>query len=69
MIQNYQIIRNELAQYNEKLANKIEIIALTKCDSLTDNIIKDKHQELKNTQLRVKSREVITHNISSSINR
>lgn len=47
MIQNYQIIRNELVQYSENLAKKIEIIALTKCDSVSEDIIKDKYQELK----------------------
>ena len=47
MIQNYQIIRNELIQYSENLAKKIEIIALTKCDSVSEDIIKDKYQELK----------------------
>ena len=47
LILNYQIIRNELVQYSENLAKKIEIIALTKCDSIDDKLIKEKHQEFK----------------------
>ena len=37
--EKYQTIRRELAQYSESLANKPEIVALTKCDGLDQEII------------------------------
>ena len=38
----YQIIRNELAAYDDGLSQKQEIVALTKCDALTDEILAEK---------------------------
>ena len=35
-IENYRVIRNELAQYSEVLANKPEVVVLTKTDLLGD---------------------------------
>lgn len=37
--EKYQTIRRELAQYSESLVNKPEIVALTKCDGLDQEII------------------------------
>lgn len=37
--ENYVIIRNELTRYNEEMANKKEIICLTKIDALSDEEI------------------------------
>jgi GTP-binding protein len=42
----YETIRNELEQYSEILANKEEIIALNKCDALTEEEITQKRAEL-----------------------
>lgn len=42
----YEIIRKELKQYSQKLFEKQEIIALTKCDSLTEEDLENKKQEL-----------------------
>lgn len=41
-IANYHTIRNELEQYSELLAQKHEIVALNKCDSMTEEEIKEK---------------------------
>lgn len=38
----YKSIRNELELYNEKLKNKPEVVALNKCDALTEKEIKEK---------------------------
>lgn len=45
--QEYLTIRNELELYNEKLAQKPEIVALNKCDALNDDEIKQKLLSLK----------------------
>lgn len=42
--ENYTIIRQELAKYSEEIANKREIICLTKIDALSDEEIK-KYQD------------------------
>ena len=41
-------IRKELELYNQKLMEKPEIVALNKCDSLDDEQIKTKLNELQN---------------------
>ena len=45
--EDYQIVRRELVQYGHALADKPEIVALNKCDSLTDEDIRTKMAELK----------------------
>lgn len=45
---SYQTIRKELARYNETLASRPEVIALTKCDGLDDDIIKMQRDALSN---------------------
>ncbi len=42
VIGTYKSIRNELELYNEKLKNKPEVVALNKCDALTEKEIKEK---------------------------
>lgn len=42
----YKSIRNELELYNEKLMTKPEVVALNKCDALTEKEIKEKTQAL-----------------------
>ena len=44
---DYVTIRKELELYNEKLKNKPEVVALNKCDALTDDEIKEKIIALK----------------------
>jgi len=44
---SYQTIRSELARYNETLASRPEVIALTKCDGLDDDMIKMQQDELR----------------------
>jgi GTP-binding protein len=46
-IENYKTIRKELKKYNPELAVKKEIIALNKCDALTDDVIKERVKLLK----------------------
>ncbi len=42
----YTTIRNELAAYDDKLADKTELVALTKCDALTPDAIEAQKAEL-----------------------
>lgn len=44
--QNYHIIRNELAAYSDALAEKTEILALNKCDALSEEEIAEKKASL-----------------------
>lgn len=46
IIAAYKSIRNELELYNEKLMTKPEVVALNKCDALTEKEIKEKTQAL-----------------------
>lgn len=46
VLQSYQIIRNELEQYEIDLSAKPEVIVLNKCDSLSDEEVNDKKTEL-----------------------
>jgi GTP-binding protein len=59
VVRDYKIIRNELKQYNPALAKKPEILALSKCDALTDDVTADKKKALK------KSAKKTIHAISS----
>lgn len=44
---DYLTIRKELELYNDKLKNKAEVVALNKCDALTDEEITDKLSALR----------------------
>ena len=46
-IESWRIIRAELSAYDQDLANKPEIVALSKCDSAPDDYINDLIKELK----------------------
>jgi len=46
VVQDYQVIRNELRQYDAGLEHKIEIIGLNKCDLLSQEEIMDKMMQL-----------------------
>jgi GTPase len=46
VVKNYQIILHELTEYSEILGEKIEIIALNKCDAITEEEINYKQQLL-----------------------
>ena len=46
-IESWRIIRAELSAYCQALANKPEIVALSKCDSAPDDYINDLIKELK----------------------
>ena len=52
----YKTIRNELELYNKSLALKPEVVALNKCDALTDEEINNKLNELK----KVCNKEIFT---------
>ena len=47
ILENYQTIRDELSGYDEKLAEKEEVIALNKIDLLSEKEVKEKISELK----------------------
>lgn len=47
VVNDYITIRKELELYNDKLKNKPEVVALNKCDALTDDEIKEKMSALK----------------------
>lgn len=44
---SYRIIRKELEAYGGGLADKLEIVALTKCDALLAEVIEERAQELR----------------------
>jgi len=46
IVENYKIIRKELEKYNPEIAAKPEIVALNKCDSISDEDIKEKQSKL-----------------------
>ncbi len=46
LVDTYQTIRTELAAYDDGLAQKLEIVALTKCDALTPDVLAAKTAEL-----------------------
>jgi GTP-binding protein len=46
IIQAYKTIRHELQEYGHNLSEKIELIALNKCDALTDVEVKEKRKAL-----------------------
>ncbi len=43
----YKTVRGELKAYSSELAKKKEIVALSKCDALTDDVIAEKAEALK----------------------
>jgi len=47
IIKNYQIIRNEIKKYKNKVEKKIELICLTKCDLIDNKELKYKINVLK----------------------
>ena len=47
IIKNYQIIRNEIKKYKNKVEKKIELICLTKCDLIDNKELKHKINVLK----------------------
>jgi GTP-binding protein len=63
IVKNYQIIREELADYNSELLHKTEIIALNKIDLLNPKQIKQKVEKLqkyiqKNSKLNQKNVQI-----------
>ena len=46
IVADYRTIRHELAAYSTDLAGRREIIALTKCDALDENLRKEKQHQL-----------------------
>ncbi|MFC1659345.1 GTPase ObgE [Pseudomonadota bacterium] len=57
LIKDYKTIRNELKNYNLKLAKKPEIIALNKIDMILDEEIKERVKEFKKV---VKNKKIFT---------
>lgn len=53
---DYKTIRKELETYNKKLAKKVEVITLTKCETLNQDKIQEK---LKNFEKKLKSKKRI----------
>ncbi len=45
--ESYNTVRNELSEYSELLKNKVEIVALNKCDALTKEEVSKKIKKLK----------------------
>ena len=48
MAEAYRVIRNELAAYDEMLAEKPEIVALNKVDAIDEKALKSKLKALSN---------------------
>lgn len=51
--ESYQIVRKELEEYNKRLGEKNEIIALTKTDLFDESTIKEKVKQLKKTKKQI----------------
>ena len=47
VVEAYRTVRNELAEYDEALMEKPELVVLNKCDTLTEKALKPKKQALK----------------------
>ena len=47
VVLNYKTIRGEVNEYSDMLAEKVELVALNKCDALTPEEIKEKTKALK----------------------
>lgn len=52
VVSAYKTIRNELKEYSKELYKKPEIVALNKCDALTEDEIKEKSAALKKASKR-----------------
>ena len=50
LLQDYKLIRTELGNFNQDLLTKKEIIILTKSDLVTEEILKEKIKQLKDTK-------------------
>lgn len=59
VVRDYKTIRKELKSYNPELAKKPEILAISKCDALIEDVIVEKQKALK------KSAKKTVHAISS----
>jgi GTPase len=46
LVQSYRTVRHELAEYGAELDNKVEIVALNKCDAMTNTDIEDRKKAL-----------------------
>jgi len=45
--EEYKILLNELKQYNPELADKQRILAITKCDTIDEELIEELEKDLK----------------------
>jgi len=62
VVSAYKTVRREIEQYDEALSEKPEIVALTKCDALSDDDIKAKQKALKKASKReVRVISSVTH--------
>ena len=64
IIESYKVIREELANYNIKLIQKEEIIAINKIDALSEKVVKNKISKLKKY---LSDNQDITHNSKSRV--
>jgi GTP-binding protein len=64
VIESYKVIREELANYNIKLIQKEEIIAINKIDTLSEKVVKNKISKLKKY---LSDNQDITHNSKSRV--
>jgi GTP-binding protein len=46
ILQEYEILSNELEQYNPELLDKKRVLAITKCDMLDEELLKEVEKEL-----------------------
>lgn len=69
VVENYSVIRNELASYSPELDEKDEIIALNKIDLLTEEEVEEKIQQLKNFLKDQGKKRVKIHVISAATNK
>ncbi|MFM7702945.1 MAG: GTPase, partial [Alphaproteobacteria bacterium] len=65
IVENYQIIREELKEYNEDLLNKFEVIALNKTDVIDDKELQKKIKDLQKFLKKIYHDKVVIHKISA----
>ena len=65
IVENYQIIRQELKEYNEDLLNKFEVIALNKIDLIDNKELQKKIKELQKFLKKIYHDKVVIHEISA----
>ncbi|MBU6339631.1 MAG: GTPase ObgE [Rickettsiales bacterium] len=69
VVENYSVIRNELASYSPELIDKDEVIAINKTDLLDEEEVKEKIEDLKKFLKKQGKKRVKIYTISAATNK